>query len=40
MQSDTLCACCGTPYQGYKGPDGKIYCAECYKKNFGKWPWD
>ena len=36
MQSDTRCAFCGTPCQEYKGPDGKIYCADCYKKNFRK----
>ena len=40
MKSDTRCAECGTPCQGYKGPDGKIYCADCYKKIFGKWPWE
>ena len=40
MQSDTRCAFCGTPCQGYEGPDGKIYCADCYKKIFGKLPWD
>lgn len=40
MKSDTRCACCRTPCQGYKGPDGKIYCADCYKKIFGKWPWE
>ena len=40
VKSDTRCSCCGCPCQGYKGPDGKIYCADCYKKIFGKWPWD
>lgn len=36
MQSDTRCAFCGTPCQEYKGPDGKIYCADCTQKNFRK----
>lgn len=37
---DTKCACCGVVCQGFKGPDGKIYCADCYYKTFGKHPWD
>lgn len=32
MESDTRCACCGAYCQGYKAPNGKIYCADCYKK--------
>ena len=40
MKSDTRCACCGAYCQGYKAPDGKIYCADYYKKIFGIWPWE
>lgn len=35
---ETRCACCGTPCQGFKGPDGKIYCWECYYKTWGEYP--
>lgn len=40
MKSDTKCAGCETTCQGFKGPDGKLYCADCYKKKFGKGPWE
>lgn len=40
MNGETRCVCCGTPCQGIIAPDGKIYCADCYKNNFGKWPWE
>ena len=39
MKSDTRCPEYRTLYQGYKGSGGKIYCADCYKKRFGNWPW-
>lgn len=35
MNGETRCVCCGTHCQGYKGPDGKLYCADCYKKSSG-----
>lgn len=34
------CDNCGTFCQGYKAPDGKILCADCYKKLWGKYPWE
>ena len=35
---ETRCASCGTPCQGFKGPDGRILCWDCYKKIWGKAP--
>lgn len=35
---ETRCAECGTPCQGFKGPDGRIYCWDCYYKIFGEYP--
>ena len=37
---ETKCANCGTWCQGFAGPDGKIYCADCYYKIWGKYPWE
>lgn len=34
------CSNCGTFCQGFSGPDGRLLCADCYKKAWGKWPWD
>ena len=34
----TQCASCHTPCQGFKGPDGRILCRDCYKKIWGKAP--
>ena len=33
------CKQCGTWCQGFESPLG-IYCADCYKKIFGEWPWE
>lgn len=35
---ETRCACCGTPCQGFKGPDGRILCYDCYIKTWGSRP--
>ena len=35
---ETTCAECSTPCQGFKGPDGIIYCWDCYYKKFRKYP--
>lgn len=35
---ETRCAACNTPCQGFKGPDGKILCWDCYIKIWGKQP--
>ncbi len=32
MNGSTKCSNCGCPCQGFKGPDGKIYCWDCYVK--------
>ena len=37
---ETRCSCCGAWCQGFGGPDGKIYCWDCYYKTFGKYPVD
>ena len=37
---ETKCANCGAWCQGFAGPDGKIYCADCYYKMWGKYPWE
>lgn len=29
---ETRCAICGAWCQGFKAPDGKIICSDCYKK--------
>lgn len=34
------CAACGGIHQRYKAPDGKLLCADCYKKIWGKYPWE
>ncbi len=34
----THCAICGAPCQGFKAPDGKIICADCYYKIYGERP--
>lgn len=38
MKSDTHCANCGTICQGFKGPDGRILCWNCYYEIWGKYP--
>lgn len=40
MNGETKCSYCGCFCQGFKGPDGKIYCADCYNKKWGKYPWE
>lgn len=35
----TRCCGCGCPCQGFKGPDGKIYCDDCYFKVWGRHPY-
>lgn len=35
---ESRCKKCGVPCQGFKGPDGKIYCWDCYVKKWGKRP--
>lgn len=40
MNGETKCSYCGCFCQGFKGPDGKIYCANCYNKKWGKYPWE
>ena len=35
---ETRCAICGTPCQGFKAPDGKIICSDCYYKYWGTRP--
>lgn len=32
---ETRCSECGTPCQGIKAPNGKIFCSDCYKKIWG-----
>lgn len=32
------CTNCGVPCQGFKGPDGKLLCWDCYYKKWGKYP--
>lgn len=38
MNGETRCACCGGICQGFKAPDGKIYCWNCYFKKWGTYP--
>lgn len=33
------CQNCGTWCQGFPSPDGKLLCADCYYKIWGKHPW-
>lgn len=34
------CDVCGAFCQGFQTDDGDTYCADCYYKEFGEWPWD
>lgn len=38
FNGETRCYECGTPCQGFKAPNGNIYCWDCYKKIWGKEP--
>ena len=35
---ETKCVRCGCVCQGFVGPDGAIYCWDCYIKEWGKKP--
>lgn len=38
MNGETRCANCGAVCQGFKGPDGRILCPDCYYKIWGEYP--